>query len=135
MELVERCRHHLVIECEETEKAVRVQEEILHTNRYKVLQDKSIWIDDFIDNRKLVMKALVEQGILPTKFVVEGETLENYFLSVIGGGRRNIVVSKSIEVLLISMVLYVARLSFCIPLAFKIKKAVVVTVAGIVLGI
>ncbi len=134
MELVERCRHHLVIECEETEKAVWVLEEILHTNRYKVLQDKSIWIDDFIENRKLVMKALVEQGILPTKFVVEGETLENYFLSVIGGGRRNIVVSKSIEVLLISMVLYAARLSFCIPLAFKIKKAVVVTVAGIVLG-
>ncbi len=88
-ELEERCRHHLVIECEETEKAVWVLEEILHTNRYKVLQDKSIWIDAFIENRKLVMKALVEQGILPTKFVVEGETLENYFLSVIGGGRND----------------------------------------------
>ncbi len=43
-------------------------------------------------------------------------------------------IGKSIEVLLISIVLYAARLSFCIPLAFKIKKAVVVTVAGVVLG-
>ncbi len=43
-------------------------------------------------------------------------------------------IAKSIEVLLISIVLYTARLSFCIPLAFKVKKSVVVTVVGVVLG-
>lgn len=43
-------------------------------------------------------------------------------------------IAKSIEVLLISAVLYAARFSFCLPLAFKIRKAIVVTVAGVVLG-
>ncbi len=84
-ELEERCRHHLSIECEETEKAVWVLEEILHTNKYKVLQDKSIWLDDFLEDKRTVMKAFFEHEVLPTKFAVEGETLESYFLSVIGG--------------------------------------------------
>ena len=43
-------------------------------------------------------------------------------------------IAKSIEVILISIVLYAARLSFCIPLAFKVKKSVVVTVVAVVLG-
>ncbi len=85
-ELEEHCSHHLIVECEETEKAVWVLEEILHTNKYKVLENKSIQIYDFIQDRRTVMEAFVEHGVLPTKFVVEEETLENYFLSVIGGG-------------------------------------------------
>ena len=43
-------------------------------------------------------------------------------------------IAKAIEVLLINIVLYAARLSFCIPIAFKVKKSVVVTVVGVVLG-
>lgn len=88
-ELEERCRHHLVVECEETQQVALVLEQVLHTNQYRVMQDKSIWIDGFIDDRKSVMKAFFDNGILPTKFAVEGETLENYFLSVIGGAKND----------------------------------------------
>ena len=88
-ELEERCRHHLVVECEETQKAVWVLEEVLHSNKYRVMQDESIWIDDFIEDRKKVMQAFFDNGVLPTKFAVEGETLENYFLSVIGGAKND----------------------------------------------
>ena len=88
-ELEERCSHHLLIECDEVEKAVWVLEEVLHTNKYKVLQNNSIQVYEFIEDRKAVMKAFFEHGVLPTKFVVEEETLENYYLSVIGGSQND----------------------------------------------
>ncbi len=41
-------------------------------------------------------------------------------------------IGKAILVLLVSIVLHVARLSICIPIAFKVRKSVVVTVIGVV---
>lgn len=43
-------------------------------------------------------------------------------------------IAKSIVVLAISLLLYAARLSFCIPVAFKVRKTVAVTVIGVVVG-
>lgn len=43
-------------------------------------------------------------------------------------------IGKAVEVLVISLLLYAARLSFCIPIAFKIRKSVTVTVIGVVIG-
>lgn len=41
---------------------------------------------------------------------------------------------KAVAILLVSFVLYVARLSFCLPLAFVNRKSVVVTVIGVISG-
>lgn len=41
---------------------------------------------------------------------------------------------KAIRLLLTSIVLYAGRLSICIPIAFKVRKPVVVTVIGVVFG-
>ena len=43
-------------------------------------------------------------------------------------------IGKSTIVLLLSIVLYAARLSFCIPIAFKVRKSVVVAIIGVVFG-
>lgn len=41
---------------------------------------------------------------------------------------------KALLVVLTSVVVYAARLSFCIPVAFKMRKSVIVTVIGVVFG-
>ncbi len=84
-ELEKKCSHHLVIECDEVEKLVQVFETKLQTTDYRVLQDGSVHLDGFLEDRKYVMKTIVDSGIIPTKFAVEGDTLENYYLPVIGG--------------------------------------------------
>ena len=43
-------------------------------------------------------------------------------------------IGKAIEILLINVLLYAARFSFCLPIAFKVRKAIVVTVIGVVVG-
>lgn len=88
-ELEERCRHHLVIECDEPQKLVHVLETMLQTTEYKVMQDNSVQLDGFLEDRKRVMKTITENGIIPTKFTVEGDTLEKYYLSVIGGKQND----------------------------------------------
>lgn len=84
-ELEERCSHHIVVECDNPETCARVLEQQLHTTKYKVRKDKTIRIDDFLDDRKCVIKTFFENDIFPTKFAVEGDTLEKYYLSVVGG--------------------------------------------------
>lgn len=84
-ELEECCQHHIKIECFKPEILTEVIETKLKTTNYKVLHDKSIKLYDYLDDRELVSKTLYENGIIPTHFAVEGDTLENYFISVIGG--------------------------------------------------
>lgn len=84
-DLDERCRHHISIECDNPDQLTTILETKLHTKSYRVMQDKSIKLYDFLDERKMVMQTIYENGVIPTKFALEGDTLEKYFLSVIGG--------------------------------------------------
>lgn len=85
-ELEECCRHYLCIESDSPEKLAEVLDSKLQGSNYKVMADKSIRLYDYIDDRKMVSKLVYENGVIPTRFSQEGETLEEYFLSVIGGG-------------------------------------------------
>ena len=87
-ELEECCQRHIRIECGEPEKLVSVLETQLNTTNYKVMGDKSVKLYDYLEQKELVTKALFENKILLTGFSVEGDTLENYFISVIGGGKN-----------------------------------------------
>jgi len=87
-ELEECCQHHLRIECSKPELLVGVLESKLHAKKYKVMQDRSILLYDFLEEKELVAKTIFESGIIPTQFSTEGDTLENYFISVIGGIKK-----------------------------------------------
>lgn len=87
-ELEERSRHHILIECDRPEKLVSVLEMNLGTTNYKVMPDKSVKLYDFIDDKKAVAKAIFENGIIVTNFSIAGDTLENFFISVIGGEKN-----------------------------------------------
>jgi ABC-2 type transport system ATP-binding protein len=82
------CRHHLLIKCGNPEELPFVLETKLHTANYKVMPDKSLKLYDYLEEPELVIRTLFENGIYPTNFSAQGDTLENYFISVIGGDRN-----------------------------------------------
>ena len=87
-ELEENCKKHIRIECEECEKLIHVLESKLDTTNYKVMPDQSIKLYDYLEQKSQVAKVLFENGIIITGFSIEGDTLENYFISMIGGGKN-----------------------------------------------
>lgn len=88
-ELDEKCRHHFLIGCDQPEKLVSVLESELHTSNFKVMPDKIVKLYDFLDNKNLVAKTIHDNGILINNFLIQGDTLEDYFISVIGGDQHD----------------------------------------------
>lgn len=87
-ELEECCKHHLLISCAEPEKLVSVLETKLNTQKYKVMPNKTVKLYDYLDEKESVARILFENGIMVTNLSNEGDTLEDYFISIIGGGRN-----------------------------------------------
>ncbi len=83
-ELEKKCEHYLSITCDNPDKAIKVIEKDLGTKKYKKMQDGSIRLYDFVDEKQKVSDALFNNHIKVYEFSRLGETLENYFLSVIG---------------------------------------------------
>lgn len=84
-QLEENCKNHIRIECSEPEKLASILEIKLNTTNFKVMPNKEIKLYEYLDERELVARTIFENGIIPTRFSVEGDTLENYFISIIGG--------------------------------------------------
>jgi ABC-2 type transport system ATP-binding protein len=87
-QLEERCRHHVLIRCLQPEKLVSVLEMKLNTSNYKVLPDRAVKLYDYLDDKERIATVLFENGIIVTHFSSEGDTLEDYFISTIGGGQH-----------------------------------------------
>lgn len=87
-ELEESCKHHILIGCDQPEKLVNVIEMQLGTTKYKVMPDRMVKLYDYLDNKELVARAIFDNGIVITHYSIQGDTLENYFISVIGGDRN-----------------------------------------------
>jgi len=87
-ELEESCKHHILIGCDQPEKLVSILEMQLSTTKYKVMPDKTVKLYDYLDNKELVARTIADNGIIITNYSVQGDTLENYFISVIGGDQN-----------------------------------------------
>jgi ABC-2 type transport system ATP-binding protein len=87
-ELKERCRHHLLISSTEPEKLARVLDMKLNTQNFTVMPNKAIKLYDYLNEKERVAKLLFENGIIVTNFSNQGDTLEDYFISVIGGSKN-----------------------------------------------
>ncbi|GAA0399145.1 ABC transporter ATP-binding protein [Paenibacillus motobuensis] len=84
-QLDERCKHHFLIRSNEPERLVSILETQLHTTNYRVMPDQSVKLYDYLDDKEKVSRVLFENGVVITNLSNEGDTLENYFISVIGG--------------------------------------------------
>lgn len=83
--LEEQMDKHLLLNCNEPEKLQKVLKESLHTENFMVQPDKSIKLYDFIDEKEKLSKALIDHDIIVTTFATQEETLESYYLQLIGG--------------------------------------------------
>lgn len=83
--LEEQINKHLLIDCNEPEKLQKVLKESLQTENFIVQPDKSIKLYDFINKKEELSKALINHDIVVTTFTTQEETLESYYLQLIGG--------------------------------------------------
>lgn len=88
-ELGEKCKHHFLIGCNQPEKLVSVLETELNTSNFKVMPDKTVKLYDYLEDSDLVAKIIHDNGIIVNSFSVQGDTLEDYFISVIGGDQND----------------------------------------------
>lgn len=87
-ELDEKCRRHILIKAANPAGALLVLEEKLGTDKLQLMPDGVIRLYEYLDQVERVARILAEADILVTGLSVTGETLEDYFLSRVGGGSR-----------------------------------------------
>lgn len=84
-QLDEKCRKALEIKTDDLKKTVWVLENVLKTTNYKVLPGEVIRIYDYINDPGKVSKAIVDEGITIYQIGVSGDSLESYFMNLVGG--------------------------------------------------
>jgi len=87
-QLDERSKHHLLIKCDQPGKLASVLEMKLNTTNYKVMPDETIKLFDYLGEKERVSRVLFENGITVTNFSNEGDNLEDYFISIVGGDKN-----------------------------------------------
>ena len=87
-ELDERCKRCLSIRTKDPQKALLLLEQKLDTEEMQLMPDGSIRLYEHTDEPELAAQILSDAGILVTGLQQEGDTLEEYFLNRIGGGRH-----------------------------------------------
>ena len=87
--LNERCKRHIVIKTTNAQKTLMVLEEKLHTDNFKLMPDGVIRLYSYLDDMEKVAGVLSEAHILVTGLSVSGDTLEDYFLSKVGGTKHD----------------------------------------------
>ena len=88
-ELNAKCKQHIEIRTMDTQKAIMVLEQKLHTDNFKIMPDNTIQLYDYLDELETVAGALAEEKVLVIGLNVTGDTLEQYFLNKIGGASND----------------------------------------------
>ncbi|MFF5995127.1 ABC transporter ATP-binding protein [Lysinibacillus sp. KU-BSD001] len=84
-QLDEACRQYIRIECENPAHCASVLESKLQTTNFKVMPNGMIKLYDCLQQLGHISTTLVHEGVILTAFNLQGDTLENYFLALIGG--------------------------------------------------
>ena len=84
-ELKIKCEHHLSIKTDDIELSTAILEDKLNIKNYKVIRNDEIHIFERIDEIRLISKTLTDAGLVILKLNNEGASLEEYYLSKVGG--------------------------------------------------
>lgn len=84
-ELDDKCRQHLKIKVDDTEKGVTILEEKLNTTDFEVSPDGSISLYNHLDDVRTVSSALTTGGLIIEHLSQNGDSLESYFSKLVGG--------------------------------------------------
>jgi ABC-2 type transport system ATP-binding protein len=83
-ELNEKCQRCLHIKVDNMAKTVGILETELNTTKYKVINDNELRVYDYLHDPSEVTLKLVTQGIRLYTIKEVGDTLEQYFISLVG---------------------------------------------------
>ena len=84
-ELLEKTKDKLEIVTSQTEIAITVLEEKLNILNLKVIDNKTIYVYEKIDESGAINKELLKAGIRVDSIYVNRESLEEYFINLTGG--------------------------------------------------
>ncbi|MBD7911605.1 ABC transporter ATP-binding protein [Clostridium cibarium] len=84
-ELDKECEKHIAISVDNTSLAIASLEKSLNIKKYKIMPDDSILLYDYVDDVQKVINTLSKGEIIIKKINVNGDSLENYFINLIGG--------------------------------------------------
>ena len=87
-ELDDLCRCYISLEAVNVNQLTAVLEEKLHTQNFQVMPDNSVKLFDFLDERERLGRVLHENNVIVTKISVCETSLEDYFMTVIGGKKN-----------------------------------------------
>lgn len=85
LELEQACKQYIMIGCENPAQAVTILEQHFQFTDYTILPNGQLRLFEGTEQLADILTTLVQHGIRVTHFSLEGDTLENYFLSLIGG--------------------------------------------------
>ncbi len=84
-ELNEKCRQHLRIKVDQPTKGATVLESVIGTTDFEVMPDGTMKLYDYLGRVRRVSKALTEAGLVIEHLSQNGDSLESYFSSLVGG--------------------------------------------------
>ncbi|WP_346889538.1 ABC transporter ATP-binding protein [Clostridium sp. UBA1056] len=85
-DLKEKCKECLEISVNNAEKAAVLLEDKLNCHEYEILPNNIIRIYKFTDTPSKISGLIVNNGIELNSMTVNGTSLEEYFVSLVGGG-------------------------------------------------
>lgn len=83
-----KTRSSLKIEVNDTAKASVILEEIAKTKNYRIINQRFIHLEDFIDKPHEISRMLIENGVDLHQIVIDETSLEDYFLNLVGGNEN-----------------------------------------------
>lgn len=87
-QLDHRCKKHIFIHVNDVSHASVILERSLNTLNYTIMPDQAIHLYDYVDDMQKVITALTEQQLIIKNIGTAGDSLENYFINVIGGTKN-----------------------------------------------
>lgn len=86
-QLEAKCERYVRIHTDDLPKCITVIEKDLEISEYKVIDDHTLHIYAFTEEPQRISRSLTQNDIVVSELSVCGQSLEEYFLSVTGGGR------------------------------------------------
>lgn len=83
--LQEKLKKYISLDVENIGLASITLEQKLHTENFKVMDDYTIYLYDFVNESSLVATTLIQEGVILNKMNISNVSLENYYLSLIKG--------------------------------------------------
>lgn len=83
--LQEKLKKYISLDVENIGLASITLEQKLHTENFKVMDDHTIYLYDFVNESSQVVTTLIQEGVILNKMNISNVSLENYYLSLIKG--------------------------------------------------